>query len=181
MNVLKKISMVFALSFIVSFVFSWCFYPLNAGNKGNGEYISKLVKTNTKLNDYNKELKAKIVIMRFVIHEKENYTAWIIKYSKMYQLDPFIVTSLMFHESSFDYMAGFNTGGCLGLMQIHPGYWPMKDYFNPEANIKMGCRILKLYLDRYNGNYYLALKRYGSACPNQILYEANTMRARSIK
>ena len=175
MNGFKRMVLVFGLSFAITFVLGWFFLPLNTG-EGDREYISSLVLLNTKLTGENKELKTKIKLMRHMLGEKENYVMWILKYSKQYDLNPYTVFSLMDYESTFDRKAINKSSGCLGLMQIHPKYWPMDDYFNAEENIKMGCRILRLYLTRSFGDYFQALLRYGSSCPEQILYEAHKLK-----
>ena len=67
-------------------------------------------------------------------------------------------------ESRFDRWA-VSHAGAVGLMQIMP-FWPRELGMTNEQlvripqNIRMGCTILRFYLDREKGDYARALARY---------------------
>jgi soluble lytic murein transglycosylase-like protein len=83
-------------------------------------------------------------------------------------LPPELVLAVIHIESRFDRFA-ISRAGALGLMQIMP-FW-LKELDQPDANLfdigtnlRIGCTILKYYLDREKGDLRKALARYnGSA------------------
>lgn len=83
-------------------------------------------------------------------------------------LPPELVLAVIEVESAFDRFA-ISVAGAQGLMQIMP-FWlkeighPDDNLFHPQTNLRMGCTILKYYLDKENGDLRKALARYnGSA------------------
>ena len=75
--------------------------------------------------------------------------------------------AVMHVESSFNRWA-VSSAGAVGLMQVMP-FWPeklgMKRYelSRIEPNIKMGCAILRHYLQRERNNVARALQRYNGS------------------
>src|ERR1700675_3805361 len=93
-------------------------------------------------------------------------------------LDPQLVLGLIQHESNFRKYA-VSVAGARGYMQVMP-FWvrqigdPEHDLFNLRTNLRYGCRILRYYLDRENGDLYRALGRYTGSLgrpesPNAVL------------
>ena len=100
------------------------------------------------------------------------YSDYIYKYAKQYNVDPMLAAAVIKAESNFDEKAKSSSGAC-GLMQITPdtAKWAAKemgiaDYkdemlFYPEFNIRMGCWYINnldkefndkdLMLAAYNG------------------------------
>lgn len=83
-------------------------------------------------------------------------------------LPPELVLAVIEIESGFDRFA-ISVAGAQGLMQIMP-FWldeighPDDNLFHPRTNLRMGCTILKHYVDREKGDLGKALARYnGSA------------------
>lgn len=84
-------------------------------------------------------------------------------------LDPFLMLAIMAVESSFDPKAR-SAQGAQGLMQVHARvhvdkfkpYGGLARAFDPEVSIRVGGRILKDYLDRYQ-TPRAALKAYVGA------------------
>ena len=81
---------------------------------------------------------------------------------------PELVLSVIEVESKFDRFAISRTGA-LGYMQVMP-FWlkqldrPYDNLFNAPTNLRIGCTILKFYLDREKGDLVRGLARYnGSA------------------
>lgn len=82
-------------------------------------------------------------------------------------LPPGLVMAVIDVESRFDRWA-VSSAGAVGLMQIMP-FWPRELGMRNEQlvripqNIRMGCTILKFYLDREKGDYTRALARYNGS------------------
>ena len=88
--------------------------------------------------------------------------------SKRAGLDPQMVLGLIQVESGFSKYA-MSSVGARGYMQVMP-FWtrvigdgdPGK-LFNMQANLRYGCSILRMYIDRENGDLFLALGRYNGS------------------
>ncbi len=82
-------------------------------------------------------------------------------------LDPELVLAVIEVESNFDPWA-ISHAGAIGLMQVMP-FWldeigrPGDNLFDPATNVRMGCEILKHYLDIERGNLIRALARYNGS------------------
>jgi soluble lytic murein transglycosylase-like protein len=82
-------------------------------------------------------------------------------------LPPGLVMAVIDVESRFDRWA-VSSAGAVGLMQIMP-FWPRQlgmtnaELVRIPQNIRMGCTILKFYLDREKGDYTKALARYNGS------------------
>jgi soluble lytic murein transglycosylase-like protein len=83
------------------------------------------------------------------------------------QVPPELVLSVIEIESRFDRFA-ISRAGALGYMQVMP-FWlkeldrPYDNLFNAPTNLRMGCTILKFYLDREKGDLIRALARYNGS------------------
>jgi len=84
-----------------------------------------------------------------------------------FSLDPLLVLALINIESDFDHYAVSNAGA-RGLMQIMP-FWkdemgqPNDNLFDIKTNLKYGCAILSLYLEKENKDTTKALARYNGS------------------
>jgi len=84
-----------------------------------------------------------------------------------FQLDPMLVLALIDVESDFDQYA-ISSAGARGLMQVMP-FW--KDVigkqedslFDIQTNLRYGCAILSLYLEKEKANTTKALARYNGS------------------
>ena len=95
-------------------------------------------------------------------------------------LDPELILALINVESNFDRFA-ISSAGAQGLMQVMP-FWldelgrPDDNLFDINTNLRFGCTILNIYLDREKGDMRRALARYnGSVGQNwypQRVYKA---------
>ena len=87
--------------------------------------------------------------------------------SRRAKLAPELVLSVIEVESYFDRYA-VSVAGAQGLMQVMP-FWlreigkPDDNLFHVETNLRMGCTILKFYLDKEQGNLVNALGRYNGS------------------
>jgi len=79
-------------------------------------------------------------------------------------ISPELVLAVIDIESRFDRFA-ISSVGAQGLMQVMP-FWLKEighaddNLFVAETNLRMGCTILKYYLDRSKGDVRRALNRY---------------------
>jgi len=82
-------------------------------------------------------------------------------------LPPELVLAVIDVESNFDRFA-ISYAGARGLMQVMP-FWldeigrPGDDLFDIRTNLRLGCTILKHYLDREKGDRARALARYNGS------------------
>lgn len=87
--------------------------------------------------------------------------------AKRSKLQPEVVLALIEVESHFDQYA-ISVSGARGIMQIMP-FWldelnmQGNNLFHLKTNIRMGCTILKFYLDKEKGNLNNALARYNGS------------------
>jgi len=83
------------------------------------------------------------------------------------QLEPELVLAVIQVESRFDRFA-ISRAGARGLMQIMP-FWldeigrPQDNLFHIGTNLRLGCTILRYYLDAENGDLTRALARYNGS------------------
>ena len=83
------------------------------------------------------------------------------------KLPPGLVMAVIDVESRFDRWA-VSHAGAVGLMQVMP-FWPRQlgmtnqELVRIPQNVRMGCTILKFYLDRERGDYTRALARYNGS------------------
>jgi hypothetical protein len=91
------------------------------------------------------------------------FADWILEAAARQQLEPELVASLVFAESSFRKNARSHVGA-VGPAQVRPNYWSefcgAVDLHDPEQNIYCGAQILGFLLDRCNGNQACALSAY---------------------
>jgi len=96
---------------------------------------------------------------------------------------PELVLALIEVESAFDEFA-ISVAGARGLMQVMP-FWldeigfSGKNLFKIRTNLRIGCTILRYYLDIESGNLTRALARYNGSLgkntyPNKVIHAINT-------
>jgi soluble lytic murein transglycosylase-like protein len=93
-------------------------------------------------------------------------TAWY--ESRRAGLDPGLVLGLIQVESAFRKFA-VSSVGARGYMQVMP-FWTRligngdpSSLFHMQTNLRFGCVILRHYLDRENGDLFMALGRYNGS------------------
>ncbi|QKT02749.1 lytic transglycosylase domain-containing protein [Ectothiorhodospiraceae bacterium 2226] len=98
-------------------------------------------------------------------------------------LPPEVVLAVIQVESNFDRFA-ISVAGAQGLMQVMP-FWleelgrPDDNLFDLRTNLRMGCTILRHYLDRERGDLTRALARYNGSFgqtwyPERVYQALNT-------
>lgn len=105
-----------------------------------------------------------------------NYKDYVLEYSEIYGVDPYLVLALIRTESAFDPEA-VSSAGAIGLCQIMPetGEWlaskmGMEVYSEdmltiPTTSIEMSCYYIDLLLDRYSDTN-TALAAYNAGMGN---------------
>ena len=82
-------------------------------------------------------------------------------------LYPELILAVIDIESNFDRFA-ISSSGAIGLMQVMP-FWlkeigrPDDNLVNAQTNLRMGCTILKYYLDLENQDLIRGLARYNGS------------------
>lgn len=100
----------------------------------------------------------------------------VVKYSEQYELPAELVVYLIKRESNFNTRA-FSSVGAVGLMQVFPKWHRDKmmelgitheEVYNIDNNVRLGCWILRQYLDR-TGSIDKALTKYvGGKHPSYV-------------
>jgi hypothetical protein len=98
-----------------------------------------------------------------------NYMEMAAAYATQYGLDPEIFVRQMVQESNFNPDA-VSPRGARGIAQIMPetardpgyGVTPIEDPTDPEESLRFGAEYMRAMLDRYNGDYGLALAAYNA-------------------
>jgi soluble lytic murein transglycosylase-like protein len=87
--------------------------------------------------------------------------------AKRVHLSPELVLAVIEVESNFNPFA-ISSAGARGLMQVMP-FWlkqigrPGDSLFRVHTNLRLGCTILRYYLDKEKGNLFHALARYNGS------------------
>ncbi|HEX7150533.1 MAG TPA: transglycosylase SLT domain-containing protein [Thermoanaerobaculia bacterium] len=100
------------------------------------------------------------------------------KYSKQHGVDPHLVMGLILQESYYNPKAKSRVGAT-GLMQLMPPTakelaaklripFAVSRLENPDVNIRLGTRHLKMLIDMFNGNTYLAVASYNGGQGNVL-------------
>lgn len=134
-------------------------------------YLRWLTEKNDQLRRYKSELQTRTEFLQTIWYE-----------ARRAGLDVHLVLGLVQVESAFRKFA-VSVVGARGYMQIMP-FWsrligdgdPAK-LFHMQTNLRFGCVILRHYLDRENGNLFMALGRYNGSrgkaeYPNAVLAAA---------
>lgn len=152
-------------------------------NENQDEIITKAKEEITE-NNNNSSIKNILDIGSEITSEKylyvvDNYYDLIEKYANMYGVNPEVICAVATQESGI-HKREVSEGGGLGLMQIQASIWNghsltvinyetnqnetinfTTDWLrNVENNIKAGCAIFQMCLNKMNGNYYAALQCY---------------------
>ena len=113
-------------------------------------------------------------LQRFVKDEKTRLTMLkqIHYEASRSDLQPELVLALIEVESHFDTYA-ISKSGAQGIMQIMP-FWldeigrPDDNLIDLKTNLRMGCTILKYYMDMENNDLHKALARYNGSVGSKV-------------
>ncbi|MCX5726476.1 MAG: transglycosylase SLT domain-containing protein, partial [Candidatus Saganbacteria bacterium] len=156
-----------------------------------GNFTDSLVLADGKLKEAISSGKAKDLLSSFwkLAYPRAFYNH-VLKYSRDYNVDPFLVLAVMREESRFNPKV-VSWARARGLMQIIPStgrvvarsvgispYYTGR-LFEPEVNIEMGCYYLSNLIKRFDGNAYLALAAYNGG-PNRVARWLNSRRSETI-
>ncbi len=110
------------------------------------------------------------------IYPKE-YSEYVYKYSKEYEVDPLLVFAIIKAESNFNPNV-VSSSNAIGLMQLMDTtaeeianklnilYVKKTSLYNPELNIQLGTKYFSNLMKEYEGNYLLALTAYNAGIGN---------------
>ena len=116
----------------------------------------------------------KPILRLFFVMEYGNQ---IVAYSRENQVNPAMISAIVFTESRFDTLAKSHKGS-LGLMQIMPETgagvarelnwqdFSSKDLLDPDKNLRVGIRYISYLKRQFNNNDYLALASYNAGLRN---------------
>lgn len=101
------------------------------------------------------------------------YTDHINKYATMYQVDPYLVMSIIKAESNFkaDAVSHKNATGLMQIIEptatwlaerMELSDFQYNDIKDPELNIRMGCYYISYLLSLYDGNTDAAIAAYNA-------------------
>lgn len=131
--------------------------PEFASTEARLSYLRWLTEMNEPLRRYKAELQSRTEFLQTVWYE-----------SRRAGLDERLVLGLIQVESAFRKFA-ISVVGARGYMQIMP-FWvrligdgDVSKLFHMQTNLRFGCVILRHYLDRENGNLFMALGRYNGS------------------
>ena len=104
------------------------------------------------------------------------YSEYVEKYSKEYNIDPYMTYAIIKAESNFKPNAK-SSSKAIGLMQImEPTAVETakkleldiqeEGLYNPELNIQIGLKYFADLLDKYDGNYSIAIIAYNAGIGN---------------
>lgn len=100
-------------------------------------------------------------------HTRLELLKYVHREARRNSLPPELVLAVIHVESRFDQWA-ISRAGAMGYMQIMP-FWlkemgtPNQSLFDMKLNVRMGCVILRHYLNREDGNMTRALARYNGS------------------
>lgn len=120
-----------------------------------------LLDMSTRLKPYIQNSRERLQLLKNVHHE-----------AKQARLQPELVLAVIDIESRFDRFA-VSRAGAQGLMQIMP-FWlneighPNDNLLEMNTNLRMGCTILKYYLEKEKGDLRRALARYNGSLDSTI-------------
>ena len=132
---------------------------INESNSFKDRYVAEvwLTDMSSRLGKRIKNAKEKLQFLKTLHHEATRTNLY-----------PEVVLAVIEVESNFNRFA-ISVSGARGMMQIMP-FWLKEigrsedDLFNVQTNLRMGCTILRYYLDKEKGDLRKALARYnGSA------------------
>jgi len=92
--------------------------------------------------------------------------------AKRVELQPELVLALIEVESHFDTYA-ISKSGAQGMMQVMP-FWldeigrPDDNLIDMKTNLRMGCTILKYYMDMEKNDLHKALARYNGSAGSKV-------------
>jgi len=145
--------------------------PVFASTEARLHYLRWKIEMNMRLINRKTDLKSFL--------ERDEFLQSVWYNCKRSQLDVGLVLGLIQVESNFRKRA-ISAVGARGYMQVMPFWMRLLDegdvskLFNMQTNLRFGCVILRHYLERENGNLFMALGRYNgsrgkAAYPDAVL------------
>jgi soluble lytic murein transglycosylase-like protein len=120
-----------------------------------------LLDMSNRLKRYVEDEKTRLTMLKQIHHE-----------ARRSELQPELVLALIEVESHFDTYA-ISKSGAQGMMQIMP-FWldeigrPEDNLIDMKTNLRMGCTILKYYMDMEKNDLHRALARYNGSAGSKV-------------
>jgi soluble lytic murein transglycosylase-like protein len=120
-----------------------------------------LLDMSNRLKRYVEDEKTRLSMLKHIHHE-----------ARRSELQPELVLALIEVESHFDTYA-ISKSGAQGMMQIMP-FWldeigrPEDNLIDMKTNLRMGCTILKYYMDMEKNDLHRALARYNGSAGSKV-------------
>lgn len=111
-----------------------------------------------------------IFILREFIYPKIHFDIITIEAGKN-NIDPYLILAIIKNESNFNTLAT-SKKDAKGLMQIMDSTAkdinnnPNINLYDERINISLGCKYFTRLVNRYNGNYYIAICAYNAGLGN---------------
>lgn len=106
------------------------------------------------------------------LNRQKQLSAQINQIAQQVGIDPFLVHAIISAESAYKTQARSRVGA-MGLMQLMPATakrFGVTDAYHTGDNIRGGSSYLKFLLNKFNGNYQLAIAGYNAGEGNVIKY-----------
>lgn len=138
-------------------------YNINSNN--NNETIDNSVPDNNYVNieqDNSVSCEFRVDIKAKDSETKDKIANAVRDASKRYSVDANLILAVIQTESNFNPNVK-SSAGAVGLMQIMPSnfkYLGVNNGYDIEDNINAGTKLLKEYIDKYNGDIEMALMAY---------------------
>ena len=132
----------------------------------NNQYVNEIVSSDDMINSINSS--NNVEISNSNLTQKQQIEDAVLKASRKYGVDANLIKAVIKTESNFKVNA-VSSAGAKGLMQIMPANFKSLGITNPfdiYQNIDGGTKLLKEYMDRYNGDVEMALMAYNGGCQN---------------
>lgn len=126
----------------------------------NNQYVNEIVSSDDMINSINSS--NNVEISNSNLTQKQQIEDAVLKASRKYGVDANLIKAVIKTESNFKVNA-VSSAGAKGLMQIMPANFKSLGITNPfdiYQNIDGGTKLLKEYMDRYNGDVEMALMAY---------------------
>lgn len=94
------------------------------------------------------------------LKKAEAYAPIIHQKAKKYRLPPLLIARIIKLESDFNPRERSGRDA-MGLMQVRAGHARRgENLYDPATNVDFGCRILREYVDEFDGNMHKGLSAY---------------------
>ena len=134
----------------------------NSNSNINNDYTDNTLPENNYINIEEESYEFRVKIKAKDSKTKEEIANAVRNASKKYDVDPNLILAVIQTESNFNPNAKSKVGA-MGLMQIMPSNFKhlgVSNGYNIEENINAGTKLLREYMNKYEGDIEMALMAY---------------------